>query len=315
MKLQQLSGQTSQVADYNHGLRTIALGEMYKATQLFNYAEFYSMLGNADAPKMNSTDVGGSQRAINSDYVGTTGAPVTTAISLEILGDLIKTDLAYERRGGNIESERERELKSFASGLGRYFVNQFINGSGGGNQITGLVNQIVAAETIELGSGNGLDVALGNSDAVKKAQQAFIEGLEELIAQVGAGAVLLMSPKTISRLSAIARERILVSSVDNVFGLVTSYNGTPIVNAGYSKDKTTLVLPNTEVVGASQDCCSVYCVRFGERADVSIATNVGLQVRDRGLVGVQYNTLVEMDAQVALLNAKSAFRMTGVRFA
>lgn len=312
MKLAELSGSTKQTVDLNPALRTIAIGEMYKATQLFNYAEFYSMIGNSDAPKKVATEAGGSERAINADYTGANGAPAYGSVTLQILGDLIKTDLAYERRGGSIESERERELKSFASGIGRYFMYQFINGTGSSNQIAGLITQIQASETLSMGV-NGAQVPLGNSDANKGAQQAFLEALDSLIASVGAGGVLFMNPKTISRLTAIAREYVKVDNVDGVFGLVTSYNGVPIVNSGYSKDKTTLVQGQAETVGTSSDCCSVYCVRFGEKVDTTIATNVGLQVRDRGLVGVQYNTLVEMDAQVAILNAKSAFRLKGVR--
>ena len=122
-----------------------------------------------------------------------------------------------------------------------------------------------------------------------------------------------MNAKMISRLTAVAREYVQFTSVDGVFGQVMSYNGVPIINAGYSKDKVTPVLPQNEVVGADANCCSIYCVKFGEREDVTIGTNVGLQVRDLGLVGTQYTTMVEMDANQTILGVNAAWRLKGIK--
>jgi hypothetical protein len=312
MKLEQLSGETSQVSDSNPALRVVALNEMRSASQIFEYAEFYSFAGNADKPKKAATEAGGSQRAVGNDYTPVAGAPDTADVALAILGDKIQTDIAYERRGGSVDSERVRELQSFSRGLGRYFMYQLINGTGLNNQIAGLKALIASGQTTALDT-NGLQVVLGNSADAKAVQQAFIEALDSLIASVGQGAVLIMPPKLISRLSAIAREYIKVDSVDGVFGAVTSYNGIPIVNAGYSKDKVTPVIPFTEACGTTlTGCGSIYCVKFGEKEDVTIGTNVGLQVRDLGLVGTQYTTMVEMDAQLAILALTSAQRLKGI---
>ncbi len=314
MRLEQLSGETTQQSDSNPALRAVALSEMRGASQIFEFAQFYSFLGNADTPKLPAAEAGGSERAINNDYATpVVGAPNYGNVALQIFGDKIKTDLAYERRGGSIESERVRELQSFARGLGRYFMYQLVNGTGLNNQIAGWNTLIQAAQTLGLGGVDGGQVPLGNSDVNKTAQQAFIEALDHLIANIGAGAVLIMNAKAISRLTAIAREYVTFTSVDGVFGLVTMYNGIPIINAGFSKDKVTPVLPQNEVVGVSNDCCSIYCVKFGEREDVTIGTNVGLQVRDLGLIGTQYTTMAEMDAQQVILGVNSAWRLKGVR--
>lgn len=313
MRLEQLSGETSQRSDSNPALRAVALGEMRGVSQIFDFAEFYSFVGNADAPKKPAAEAGGSERTINNDYVGVVGAPNYGAVTLQIFGDKVKTDIAYERRGGNVESERVRELQSFARGLGRYFVYQLINGTGVAPQMHGLKVLIQAAQTLTLGGADGATVPLGNSDANKVLQQAFIEKLDELIASVGQNAILVMNPKMISRLSAIAREYMQFTNINGVFGPVTMYNNVPIINAGYSKDMITPVLPQNEVVGVSNDCCSIYAVRYGEKADTTIGTNVGLQVRDLGLVATQYTTLVEMDADQTILGATSAWRLQGVR--
>ena len=315
MRLEQLSGETSQQSDSNPALRAVALGEMRGVSQIFDFAEFYSFVGNADAPKKPAAEAGGSERTINNDYAGVVGAPNYGMVTLQIFGDKVKTDLAYERRGGNVESERVRELQSFARGLGRYFMYQLINGTGVAPQMHGLKALIQAAQTLSLdGAGAaGKQVPLGNSDANKALQQAFIEKLNELIANVGQGGILIMNPKMISRLSAIAREYVQYTNINGVFGPVTMYNNVPIINPGYSKDLITPVLPQNEVVGANNDCCSIYAVRYGEKADTTIGTNVGLQVRDLGLVATQYTTLVEMDADQVILGATSAWRLQGIQ--
>jgi hypothetical protein len=311
MLLEQLSGETTQTSDSNPALRAVALNEMRGASQIFEYAQFYSFLGNADNPKKAATEAGGSQRAIGSDYAGVEGAPSTAPVALAILGDKVLTDLAYERRGGSVESERIRELQSFARGLGRYFMHQLINGTGDNNQMAGLKALIAAAYVTALDV-NGLQVVAGNDSEAKAVQATFIEALDSLIASVGAGAVLIMPSRGISRLSNIARDSVKFDDIDGVFGQVTSYNGTPIINAGYSKDKVTPVLPFTEACGTTATgCASIYCVKFGEKEDTTIGTNVGLQVRDLGLVGVHYTTLVEMDAQATILAPTSAQRLKG----
>lgn len=317
MKLEQLSGETSQTSDSNPALRAVAIGEMRGVSQIFDFAEFYSFVGNADTPKKPDTTTGGNQRAVNTDYTGVVGAPAYGAVTLQIFGDKVKTDIAYERRGQDVPSERVRELQSFARGIGRYFMYQLINGSGTPPQMHGLKNLIQAAQTLSLdGEGSaGQAVPLGNSDANKASQQAFIEALDNLIASCGAGSILIMNAKMISRLSAIAREYLLISNINGVFGPVTMYNGVPIINAGYSSDLTTPVIGSAETVGDDTDCTSIYCVRYGEKTDTTIGTNVGLQVRDLGLVGTQYTTLVEMDADQTILGATSAWRLQGIQFA
>lgn len=314
MRLDQLSGDILQQADSNPALRAVALANLRASSQIFEYAQFYSFLGNADLPKKAATEAGGSQRSVDSDYAAVTGSPTYGNVALQIFGDKLLTDIANERRGGNIESERVRELITFCSRMGKYFMYQIINGSGTPPQMHGLKNLIQAAQIFTLGGGSdGGYVPLGNSDTNKADQQAFLESLDNLINHAGAGAILIAGPKMISRLTAIAREHVLYTNVDGVFGLVAIYNGVPIVNAGYSKDLTTLVISETDTVGDSiNNCTSIYAVRFGERQDVTIGTNVGLQVRDLGLVGTQYSTLVEMDADLTILNPLAAWKLQGI---
>eukprot|EP00825_Cyclidium_porcatum_P011855 TRINITY_DN16131_c0_g1_i1.p2 TRINITY_DN16131_c0_g1~~TRINITY_DN16131_c0_g1_i1.p2 ORF type:complete len:173 (-),score=29.97 TRINITY_DN16131_c0_g1_i1:114-632(-) len=124
---------------------------------------------------------------------------------------------------------------------------------------------------------NGLSVTLGNSDAAKNAQQKFLELVQQLLTAVDGGAqVLFADGKTISRLTTIARE--FITTQVNEFGQPVKYfNNVPILSAGYD-NAGGLVIGHAEACGNANNTTSIYAVRFGEKADLSIGTNVGAHV-------------------------------------
>lgn len=320
MKLFQLSGQTAQTTDSNPALQAVALNEMRLASQIFEYAEFYQMVGNADNPATAAGYHAGDSRAVNSDYTGVATALSEATLTLKILGDTVKTDIAYERRGGNIESERVRQLKGAAKGIGRHFMDLVINGndSSVATQFDGLAIKCNenSTETVLGGGSDGAQVVLGNDNTAKKSQQQFLYYIDYIISLVGNPSCLIMGQNGVSYLSAIAREFLAVQTVDAALGQnVTFYKGIPIVNAGYSHDLTTSVIGVAETCGSSTDCSSIYAVKFGEKEETTFATNVGVQVRDRGLVGSQYVTMIDFDCVLGTLNTKASRALKGIRYA
>lgn len=313
MKLSQLSAQS---ASSTPELRSLALSAFESEAPLFRYAEWYKMTGNADTFTTNATALGGQTRTVNNDYSPVTSSVNETTVSLKILGDVIRTDQAFERRGFTTTSERARQLESFSRSLGRFCTDQFINGDGSGSTLVGVKELIPSGQIISMGT-NGDTVPLGNSDANKQKQQQFLEKLDELIGSVyGNASVIMMNYKMIARLRAIAREYINVQTVNDAFGsqqVFDSYMGVPIISSGVAKDGVTQVIGNEETVGTNDDCTSIYAIRFGEKENLSIATNNGLQVYDRGIVGVYYVTTVELDAAIALVHSKSIAQLEGIR--
>lgn len=303
MKLQEISSKDA--------LTQQVVARMIQYSTVLEFADFYPIVGNADYTRKAASATGGQFRALDSDY--TTG-PVNPAFAnptLKILGDKVKVDRAHERRGLDVASVRARELMSFAGNLGKQFQNYFFNGTGTDDQFSGL--KLIVPSSQKLSSGtNGFQVVLGNSDTAKKSQQQFLELLDNLIQMVDGGAqVIFMNGAVLSRLSSVAREQIDYQK--NEFGQpVPYYNGIPIRNAGFDKDGN-LVLPFDETQGTSTDCTSIYAVRFGEAADLTLATNIGVEVKDLGLVGVHYTHAVEFDVDLVLLNDKSVARLTGIR--
>jgi len=315
MLLDQIS-QSSTVAGADADLQALVLGAMKAESPWFNYARFYPITGNADTFVKPSTQTGGTTRTVNNDYSGANTSVTEGTVTLRILGDALRTDISIERRGFTPQSERARQLESFARGLARYIVDQSINGTGTSPAMHGITALIDSGQVLSMGT-DGAPVPLGNESDIKSAQQFFLEKIDEMIETVAGGAqVLVMNGRTIARLKAIAREYISITNVVDAFGTqqtLTSYNGIPIINSGYGKDGTTLVIPNTETVGVSDDCTSIYAIRFGEKDAVTYATSKGLQVYDRGMTTVHYNTLVEMDVNMAIVNPKSVAKLTGIR--
>lgn len=305
MRLQQISA--------NDTLTQQVVAQMISRATVLEFAEFYPIVGNADYARKAATASGGQFRALDADYPDNIITPAFANPTLKILGDKVQVDRAHERRGLDVASVRARELMNFAKNLGKQFQYYFFNGVVSGTQFNGLKAIVPSGQKISSGT-NGLSVPLGNDTTSKTAQQKFLELLNQLIQKVDGGAqVLYMNAYVLSRLTTIAREFIQWQA--NSFGqLIPYYNGIPLRDAGYDKTGA-LVIPQDETVGTSVDCTSVYAVRFGEASDLSVATNIGVEVKDLGLVGVHYTHSVEFDADLVLLNDLSVARLEGIRLA
>lgn len=319
--LRTLSGNDGQ-GNENAALRTAFLAAMEPECPILNYAQFYSITGNADTiQSANELTGAGEQRAVNADF--STRAQSTSneiTATLRISGDEIETDRALERRGLDIAGLRLRDLKTYARSFGRYVMDQFVNGTGTGQNVSGFATLVDASQQFILGGGtDGQVVALGNSDANKVLQQEFLADLDALIESVIGGAeFLLMDAQLVARLKAIAREYVTVSNVQDAFGRtqqITEYNGVPIIRSGFASDGTTKVIPFSETVGATANCGSIYAGRFGEQTDITCPTNVGLVLKDHGLDGSHYLTSFEMDWNVALQNVKALSELRGIALA
>lgn len=304
MKLNEISGKDTLTARVVAMLMTFA--------PILQFAEFYSMVGNADNLRKEATASGGSFRALNSDFASNEVDPVFASVALKILGDKVSVDKAHERRGGDIASVRLSELDNFSKKLARQFQNYFVNAdSAVANQFSGLKKIMPAGQKITPAT-NGIQVTLGNTDTAKKQQQVFIEYINQLIESVENGAqLLMMDTTTLSRLDSIAREFIKYDKTN--FGTrIAFFNEIPIILSGYDKAGAK-VIPHTETVGTSTDCTSIYALRFGEKSDLTFATNIGVQVDDLGLVGVHYTHNVDLDLDLALASDKAVARLEGVR--
>jgi hypothetical protein len=94
---------------------------------------------------------------------------------------------------------------------------------------------------------------------------------------------------------------------------LASFGGVPIVDSGYKNDGSGLVIPNTKTVGTSVDCTTIYAAKFGERENLTAATNTGVDVIDEGKLSTHYSTMVDFDCNLGLLDPLAVAQMDGIR--
>jgi len=318
MLLNQIS--RGSAVDTPQALQSLAVSEFISQFPLANYLQFYSITGNADTPrKVDANLSAGDTRTIGTDYTAKSNTPGFGAIALKIYGDKVKTDIAYVRRGIDIGSQRALDLSNFSRSLGRYFMNAIINDELSAEKFSGLKEQATALSRKEVYSApNGGSFPSGNGNTEVKAQMAFLEWLDSQIEDImGGPQVILANGAFIARLESVGKNFVQTNTAQDIYGVnqvVKSYKGIPLINAGFQANATGLVIPSSETEGTSTNACtSVYLLRFGEMQDVTFATNVGLDVKDLGLVGTEYITMVEFDVDMAVLNDKAFKRLAGIK--
>ncbi len=160
---------------------------------------------------------------------------------------------------------------------------------------------------------NGLEVPLGNANTERKAQQQFIEALEQLIQAVEGGAdFLMMDGQLLTRLSSVAKDMCTVSL--NEFGArIGDFQGVPIVPTGKRYDGTKLI-PFDEEVGTSTDCTSVFAVKSGEKQHLTaMTTRTGLKVYPMEKLGNFYQHMVQLQMDMAALSNRCVAQLRGAR--
>lgn len=310
---------------------SMVMTEMRKNAPALEFLHFFKAPGSSAHERM-ADDIDGTlvTRTIGNDFATQDFTPGYGDFALQILGKNVRLDIAYEERAADIPSEMMLKLKNWALNAGRNFMYYFIDGDSTADngatppvslhQFNGLrkiIALLVAAgdsgRIITLGSGAGLQVSLGNSDAARVAQQKFIEGIDNLIESVDGGAdCLMMDGQLLTRLSTVARDQCTVSL--NEFGAkIGDYNGVKIVPTGRKHDGSRII-PFSETVGASTDCTSVFAFKSGEKIDLTaMTTGVGLKVYPMEKVGNFYQHMVQLQMDMAAMSKRCVAKLGGVR--
>ena len=299
-------------------LTNIALNIILETAPLIGLWQFYQHPGNSDNARKESQASGGQYRAMNDDYPDNEVTPEYANLILATLGDEVQTDQGYERRGFDLPSVRASDLRTFAKALARFVVNEHINGSGQSGtppKLNGLETLLPMSDSqaiYAVDNSTPLTVQDGNSDAVVAAQQKLKRKLKEIIRMVEGGAdALLMSNDMHAFLTTVFEASTDVRRTE--FGVdVTTFDRVDIYGLGFPT-KGIPVIGQDETPGSiTTDTQSVYAIKYGEKSDFTMATNTGLHVNDRGLVGNHWTYNVDMDAQQGRLNDASVARLAGV---
>lgn len=291
-----------------------------KSVLLANYIEFFQKPGSAVSVRKQGTSdsIAGKSRALGEGYAETKFSPSYDTAARKFIGDQVKIDIALERMGFDLASEFESNLMRHMKNFPGIFHHQLINGDPDSNakQFAGLKVLATANRTIK-GGDNGLELLQGNDNTAKKAQQTFLEKLDELIALCeGNNKVLILNARTLARLNSIARDYITIQK--NEFGVpIAFYNHVPLINPGdyqTAPDTYSPIIGFDETVGTAADkCASIYCASFEEEDGVSFATtDGGFAVYDLKQVDTWWKTTYELIADSVLVRPSALSVLKGL---
>lgn len=299
-------------------LAQLAVRIMIETAPVLGMIEYYPHPGNSDNPRKESSASGGQYRSVNNDYPDNEVDPTFADLKLAILGDKVETDVAHERRGFDIASVRASDLRSFARVLAKFYMDEHINGAGQGSSpiaLNGLEGELPMTSSQAIyanDNSNALVVESGNSDTAVASQNQLKLKLHELIELVEGEPVLLMSDTMRAFISAVFEH--LVERTEDEFGnQFMSFAGTPMMTVGKDPAGNHVIAEDENPGSITADTQSIYGVSYGEREDFASATNVGLQVIDKGVENSQYVYHVDLDAQQGVLNDEAIGRLAGVQ--
>lgn len=298
---------------------SMALEVIKKSPLLADYVEFFQKPGSAVTFRTDgAASAVGSTRALGAKYTGQEMAPKYGTASRKMLGDVVRLDVAYERMGFDIPSEMKAQLSVKMGNFGRKFNYALIKGDPDttATEFAGL-EQLVSSDRIVSMGTNGAIITLGNSDAAVKAQQGFLEKVNEAIGQCeGTNKVIITNAAVQARLTSVADR--CISITRNEYGVpVTLFNLIPIINIGdyiNAEARYKPILGLDETIGTSTDCTSLYVVSFEEQDGLSFATcQGGFTVYDMAKVDNFYECMFELIADSALVRASALSKLEGIR--
>ncbi len=283
-------------------LKKNVVGVFAESSPVLELMPFMDIPGGAYKFNREETLPGVGFRGINEDYSESTGVLQQLVETTSVLGGKSKTDRALAaERGGSIGELRAINDRLSAKSAALYFTKMFFDGDNDSDprQFDGLNKRLVGSQVIEAGEeGAGLTVAM----------------LDDLIdSVVGEPDVLFMSKAMRREVTKLLRNDGRVAYDHDAFGhQVTTYGGIPI-RVIEEDEQGQSILGFDEEQGESDECGSIYAVRFGAEEFVHGIQNGPLDVLDMGLQeGMYYLTAIEWLSSFVILHPKAAARLKGI---
>jgi len=268
--------------------------------------------GNAFTYNKEGTLPGVAFRAVNEAYDESTGTFNPGTERLFIMGGDADVDTFIQQTRSNLNDQRAAQTRLKVKAASYAFQNAFINGNSTVNpkEFDGLKNRLVNKQVLSAAT-NGLGIVEAGHD--------FFDALDALMAAVPGCSALYMNALIRAKIRSSARRLGGWQSYKEIETgkVIESYNGIPLLDVGEKPDGT-LILPQDEVQGTSNDCSSIYAVKFGQDENdggVTGLTNGGVQVKDLGEIDAKpvYRTRLEFFCGVGVFGGKAAARLSGVR--
>jgi hypothetical protein len=302
-------------------LSQLVVSAMIAERPIIGMWEFYPHPGNSDNPRKQSAASGGGYRSVNSDWADNEVDPAFANMILAILGDKVETDVAHERRGFDVASVRASDLRQFAREYAKFLVDEHVNGDGQSsspteiNGLEGLLPMSKAQAIYAVDNSTPLTLQAGTSDSTVSDHQQLKVKLFELIRSIDGGADWIMMSNLLHAFITSVFESNVERTADEFGNEFQTFNGVPMVTADKNRSGNPVIAQDENPGSITADTQSVYAGRYGERSDLAMSTNVGVEVIDRGQDDSQWVYNVELDGQQGLLNDEAVGRLAGIEVA
>lgn len=298
-------------------LSRLVLEGLEKGAPILKDIQFYRKPGSADSVK-NAPSGGttGIFRSINEDNVPIAVNTDFTTLTKKIVSFEVKTDIVYEDRNEDAESELAYQTRTEAEEAGYILQEKVFEGdvSINSEEFDGFRN-LVDVSMVSVVAENGLVIPMGNTDTKITQQQQAIEELLKLFASVRGGAShAYMNEYLKIRWLTIAKNLGYYKTEKDELGSSVEMIGDVIIRgAGYNSSGEAN-LPFTETVGtATEKCSSIFVVRWGERKDLTALTSAGVKARYIGQSGNFLINNVNLDMTLGLQNKTALIQSKGWR--
>ncbi len=283
----------------NPEFTALVIAAMRIFAPLLEYLQWYPFIGSSDTPRKASTATGGQFRALNADYPDNKTNIDTGLMQLMVLGDKIQMDRAYERRSQDIGGIYTRELERIAKQIALALQYAVIRGSSSdANSINGILNQLPAGRTYTH------SVAVNSEAGVRSLVEKIRYGVDET-----PGANFICMDSQLKNAISTYADKLMVGFQTELGKQIMTIADVPVVTAGKNAAGVR-ALPWTP--SSASSTTSVIIGYSGEQAGIAMGSNIGVEVRDEGLVGNFYRTSVELDLDMDVLDDEAVYVISGI---
>lgn len=207
-------------------------------------------------------------RAINSEYTAAEAKRTEKTAKAIVMGGSFQIDRVIQNTSGAID-ELNFQMQQAVKATSNYFHNLVINGtsaSSGAGYVTGTFDGLKALANASGGNKTTATVSLAGETDMSSNYQAFLDEVDAWLSTMdGRPTMLLMNAKMLNKMRSCARRAGYYDRAKDDFGrYVESYNGIPLMDAGYYYNGTATeeVIKTTAPTASAAGTTDIYAVNI-----------------------------------------------------
>lgn len=261
-------------------------------------------------------------REINSEYTAAEAKRTEKTSKAIVMGGAFQIDRVIQDTSGAID-ELSFQMEQAIKATSNYFHNLVINGtsaSSGAGYVTGTFDGLKAIANESGGNKTSATVSLAGESATASNYQAFLDEVDAWLSTMdGRPTMLLMNTKMLNKMRSCARRAGYYDRTKDDFGrYVESYNGIPLMDAGYYYNGTTTeeIIKTTAASTSAAGTTDMYAVNIAIDGFHGISPTgskvINTYLPDFSEPGAVKKGEVELVAGVVAKNTKKIAMLSGI---